>query len=96
MSSIDLSRDAESADILNAIRKHIAENKSGNTSASNFTPEFIIQFFNTINLSNAVTLNNNKHSFANQINISNSFTNTDQSTGTFLIDTAKIAMSDIG
>lgn len=71
MSSVDLSRDAESADILNAIRKHIAENKSGNTSAANFTPEFILQFFNTINISNTVSLNGNKHEFANTVNLSN-------------------------
>lgn len=94
--SVDFARDSESADYLNAIRKHQAENKSGNTSAENFTPEYIIEFFNQINISNSLSLNGNKHEFANQINISNSFTNTPQNTGTFLIDTAKIDFSDIG
>ena len=94
--SVDFARDSESADYLNALRKHQAENKSGNTSAENFTPEYIIEFFNQIDISNSVTLNGNKHEFSNQLNISNSFTNTEQATGTFVVDTAKVDFSDVG
>jgi hypothetical protein len=94
MSSINLSRDTESADYLNAIRKELAQSKAKNTNATALL-EYILDFYNTINISNTVTLNNNKTAFANQINISNTLVKTDQLTGTFLIDTAKIDFSDI-
>lgn len=95
MSSINFSRDTDSADYLNAIRKELAQSKAKDTKSTAML-EYILDFYNTVNLTNAVTLNNNKHSFANQVNISNALTRTDQLTGTFLIDTAKIDMSDIG
>ncbi len=52
MSSVDSYTDAEAADYLNAIKKHIAENESGNTSSENFVPEFILPFVNQIDISN--------------------------------------------
>jgi hypothetical protein len=94
MSSINSSRDTESADYLNAIRKELAQSKAKNTNATALL-EYILDFYNTINISNTVNLNNNKTEFANQINISNALVRTDQLTGTFLIDTAKIDFSDI-
>lgn len=95
MSSINFSRDTDSADYLNAIRKELAQSKAKDTKSTALL-EYILDFYNTVNISNAVTLNNNKHSFANQINLSNAMTNTEQLTGTFVIDTAKIDFSDIG
>jgi len=95
MSSINLSRDTESADYLNAIRKELAQSKAKNTNATALL-EYILDFYNTINITNTVSLNNNKTEFANQINLSNALVRTDQLTGTFLIDTAKIDFSDIG
>ena len=95
MSSINFSRDTESADYLNAMRKELAQSKAKATNSTALL-EYILDFYNTINITNAVNLNNNKHSFANQINLSNSMTRTNQNTGTFLIDTAKIDFSDIG
>ena len=94
MSSINFSRDTESADYLNAIRKELAQSKAKSTNSTALL-EYILDFYNTVNLTNAMNLNNNKHEFANQINISNAFTNTEQSTGTFLIDVAKIDFSDV-
>lgn len=94
MSSINFSRDTDSADYLNAMRKELAQSKAKNTNSTALL-EYILDFYNTVNISNAMNLNNNKHSFANQVNISNLMTRTDQATGTFLIDTAKIDMSDI-
>ena len=94
MSSINLSRDTESADYLNAIRKELAQSKAKNTNATALL-EYILDFYNTINISNAVTLNNNKTSFANTSNMSNSMSRTDQLTGTFLVDTAKSDFSDV-
>lgn len=94
MSSINSSRDTESADYLNAIRKELAQSKAKNTNATALL-EYILDFYNIINISNAVTLNNNKTDFVNQINLSNAIVRTDQLTGTFLIDTAKIDFSDI-
>ena len=94
MSSINLSRDTDSADYLNAMRKELAQSKAKSTNSTALL-EYILDFYNTINISNAVNLNNNKHSFANQINISNIMTKTDQLTGTFLIDVAKIDLSDV-
>lgn len=95
MSSINFSRDTDSADYLNAIRKELAQSKAKNTKSTALL-EYILDFYNTVNLTNTVNLNNNKHSFANQVNLSNSMTRTDQLTGTFVIDTAKIDFSDIG
>jgi hypothetical protein len=94
MSSINLSRDTESADYLNAIRKELAQSKAKNTNATALL-EYILDFYNTINISNAVTLNNNKTAFANTSNMSNSMSRTDQLTGTFLVDTAKSDFSDV-
>jgi hypothetical protein len=94
MSSINFSRDTESADYLNAMRKELAQSKAKNTNSTAML-EYILDFYNTINISNAMNLNNNKHTFANQVNISNALTRTDQLTGTFVIDTAKIDFSDV-
>jgi len=94
MSSINFSGDTSSADYLNAMRKELAKAKAGNVKSTALL-EYILDFYNTANLSNAVTLNNNKHEFANQINLSNALARTDQLTGTFLIDTATIGFSDI-
>ena len=94
MSSINFSRDTESADYLNAMRKELAQSKAKDVKSTALL-EYILDFYNTVNISNAVNLNNNKHSFANQINISNAMTRTDQLTGTFLIDVAKIDFSDV-
>ena len=94
MSSINLSRDTESADYLNAIRKELAQSKAKNINATALL-EYILDFYNTINISNAVTLNNNKTAFANTSNMSNSMSRTDQLTGTFLVDTAKSDFSDV-
>lgn len=94
LSSISFSRDTDSADYLNAIRKELASSKAKDTKSTALL-EYILDFYNTINISNTLSLNNNKHEFANQINISNTMTRTDQLTGTFLIDTAKIDFSDV-
>lgn len=95
MSSINNTGDTGSAEYLNALRKELAKSKAKDVNSSALL-EYILDFYNTINFSNSLSLNGNKHEFANQINISNSFTNTEQATGTFLIDTAKIDFSDIG
>jgi len=42
--------DTESADYLDAIRKHIAENRNANSAGSNFSPTFVLQRNNTINI----------------------------------------------
>lgn len=94
MSSINFSRDTDSADYLNAIRKELAQTKAKDVKSTALL-EYILDFYNTVNLSNTMSLNNNKHEFSNQINISNSMTRTDQLTGTFLIDTARIDFSDV-
>ena len=94
MSSINFSGDTSSADYLNAMRKELAKAKAGNVKSTALL-EYILDFYNTANISNTVSLNGNKHEFTNQINLSNSFTNTEQLTGTFLIDTAKVDFSDV-
>lgn len=95
MSSINFSRDTDSADYLNAMRKELAQSKAKNVKSSAML-EYILDFYNTVNISNAVTLNNNRHEFSNQSNLSNSMSRTDQLTGTFLVDTAKSDFSDAG
>ena len=95
MSSINFSRDTESADYLNAMRKDLAASKAKNTKSTAML-EYILDFYNTVNFANAVTLNGNKLELANIVNFLNIVDRTDQLTGTFLIDTAKIEMSDIG
>ena len=95
MSSINFSRDTESADYLNAMRKELAASKAKSTNSTALL-EYILDFYNTVNFANAVTLNGNKLELANIVNFLNIVARTDQLTGTFLIDTAKIEMSDIG
>ena len=94
MSSINFSRDTDSADYLNAMRKELAQSKAKDTKSTALL-EYILDFYNTVNISNSMNRDNNKSSFANQINISNSMSRTNQTTGTFLIDTAKIDFSDV-
>ena len=94
MSSINFSRDTDSADYLNAMRKELAQSKAKNTKSTALL-EYILDFYNTVSMTNAVTLNNNKVNFANAMTIINDLVRTDQLTGTFVIDTAKIDFSDI-
>lgn len=85
MSNVALPKDAEDVDYLVALRKQLAETKAGNTSSSNFTPEFILDFFNQIDISNSVTLNSNKLELANQIDISNNKYMMEVAKGNYLI-----------
>ncbi len=94
MSSINFSRDTDSADYLNAMRKELAQSKAKNTKSTALL-EYILDFYNTVAMTNAMTLNNNKINFANAMTIINALVRTDQLTGTFVIDTAKIDFSDI-
>jgi len=94
MSSISGSTDSTSADYLNALRKELAKSKAKAVNSTALL-EYILDFYNQINISNAVSLNNNKLEFANQINLTNALARTDQLTETFLIDTAKTDFSDI-
>ena len=52
MSSINLSRDTESADYLNAIRKELAQSKAKNTNATALL-EYILDFYNKDDLKNS-------------------------------------------
>ena len=94
MSSINFSRDTESADYLNAMRKELAASKAKNTKSSAML-EYILDFYNTVNFANAVTLNGNKFTFANIITMVNAISRTDQLTGTFVVDTATVDFSDV-
>lgn len=94
MSSINSSRDTDSADYLNAIRKELAQSKAKNVKSTALL-EYILDFYNTISITNAISINGNKHEFTNQVNLSNAVARTDQLTATFVLDTAKIDMSDI-
>lgn len=94
MSSTNVYRETSTSDYLDAMRKELAQSKAKNVSSTALL-EYILDFYNTVNLSNAVSLNGNKHTFANQVNISNPMSRTDQLTGTFLINTATIDFGDI-
>lgn len=65
MSSINFSRDSESADYLNAIRKELAQARSKNTKSTSLL-EYILES-------------------ASAVNISNSFTNTQKTTGDYYL-----------
>lgn len=94
MSSINFSRDTESADYLNAMRKELAQSKAKNTKSTALL-EYILDFYNTASMTNAVTLNGNKFNILSALTIINALIRTDQLTGTFVIDTAQIDFSDI-
>ena len=94
MSSINFSRDTESADYLNAMRKELAASKAKNTKSSAML-EYILDLYNTITFTNALTLNGNKFTFANIITMVNAISRTDQLTGTFVVDTATVDFSDV-
>lgn len=94
MSSINFSRDTESADYLNAMRKELAQSKAKDTKSTALL-EYILDFYNTIPMTNAVSLNGNKFDIISALTIINALVRTDQLTGTFLIDTATIDFSDI-
>lgn len=55
MSSINFSRDTDSADYLNAIRKEIAQSKAKDVK-STAPLEYILDFYNSVNISNSVTV----------------------------------------
>ena len=94
MSSINISRDTDSADYLNAMRKELAQSKAKDTKSTALL-EYILDFYNTIPMTNAVSLNGNKFDLANALSMINAIVRTDQLTGTFLVDTATIDFSDI-
>ena len=94
MSSINFSRDTESADYLNAMRKELAASKAKNTKSSAML-EYILDLYNTITFTNALTLNGNKFTFVNIITMVNAIARTDQLTGTFVVDTATVDFSDV-
>jgi len=64
MPGVNTYKDTEAADYLDAIRKHQAENRNANSGAANFSPTYVLQR-------------------SNQINVSNSFTNTAQTLGDY-------------
>lgn len=94
MSSINFSRDTESADYLNAMRKELAASKAKNTKSSAML-EYILDLYNTVTFTNALTLDGNKFTFANIITMVNAISRTDQLTGTFVVDTATVDFSDV-
>ena len=94
MSSINFSRDTESADYLNAMRKELAQSKAKDTKSTALL-EYILDFYNTVPMTNTVSLNGNKFDLANALSMVNAIVRTDQLTGTFVIDTAQIDFSDI-
>jgi hypothetical protein len=94
MSSINFSRDTESADYLNAMRKELAASKAKNTKSSAML-EYILDLYNTITFTNALTLNGNKFTFANIITMVNAISRTDQLSQTFVVDTATVDFSDV-
>ena len=94
MSSINFSRDTESADYLNAMRKELAQSKAKDTKSTALL-EYILDFYNTVPMTNTVSLNGNKFDLSNALSMVNAIVRTDQLTGTFLIDTATIGFSDI-
>lgn len=67
--SVNSYRSIEAEDLLDGVRKHIQETRAGNTSASDFDPNYIRTVDNTITVATTVTLNNNKHTFNNQVNL---------------------------
>ena len=64
-------RDTETADLINDIRQKEVDESTKNLSNENFILHALLQFFNEILFSNNVSLNNNKHTFANTVNVSN-------------------------
>lgn len=67
--SVNSYRTIEAEDLLDGVRKHIQENRAGNTSASDFDPNYIREVNSTISVATTVTLNNNKLTFNNQVNL---------------------------
>jgi len=63
-------RDNDAADFLDPIRKHIAENKAGNTSDNSVPPNYVLPMLDEFTLADAVNLNNNKHTFSDTFNLS--------------------------
>lgn len=52
-------RDSTAVDYLDKIRKHMLENRAGNTSSRPFTPQYIIPFAENIELSDTVVVDPN-------------------------------------
>jgi hypothetical protein len=94
MSSVNVYRETSTSDYLEAMRKELAKSKAKNVSSTALL-EYIFDFYNIILITNSANVNGNKRTFANQINVSNSMSRTNQDTGTFLIDTAMIDFSDV-
>jgi len=70
MSSPNTYRDTNSADYLNEIRKHQQQNKNANTNQNDIIPRFILPQPEQLNITDNVTLNNNKHEFSDTLNLS--------------------------
>lgn len=87
--------DSNSADYLNAIRQNQIDQRNANRSQESITLNWLIQIFNNFTFTNTVNIDSSTQTISNILNLSNSVTQTSQTTGTFLIDTAKIDFSDV-
>ena len=68
--------------------------QAAGAAGSNFTPEYIFQFADGINITDSVSLGPVEPA-SDGIDITDSVSMTSQNTGTFLIDSAQIDFSDM-
>ena len=61
MSSINFTRGIESADYLNALRKELTQSMVKTTKSTSLL-EYILNFFNSVNISNSMTLSSVENS----------------------------------
>lgn len=95
MSSTNVVRDTTGSDYLNNLRLTDQSIQAGNTAQTNYTPLYIIQEGDVVDITDSVSNNGNQQSQADTIDITDSVSETNQNTGTFLIDTAKIGFADL-
>jgi len=86
MSAVNNFRDTTDADILNKLRQDIESAKAGSTSQNNFTLNYISPNADTIDITDAITVNGNLQSASDTIDITDAVVQTNVNTGLFQVE----------
>lgn len=88
--------DSTISDYLNTVRQEIAQNRAEKNKNTNPIVEYQLDQQDSLALTDSTSIDANTQTVSDVIILTDSISRTDQSSGTFLIDTALIDFSDVG
>lgn len=88
--------DSTISDYINTVRQEIAQNRAERNKSTNPIVEYQLDQQDSLALTDSTSINNNTQTASDSLILTDTVSRTDQSSGTFLIDTALIDFSDVG